>query len=322
VGGGLLLAGALFFMLRGGKSEPGKSGSSTTASTSSTPGAPVSMDPPPRAANFLQPGILLHFRAGERMDAYTDLGKPTVTAKPGDKVLAWHDLASNGGDGALMAINRLQQNCPTYVQETPSALKFKTPMLRFTGTNAMLHSMGKDNPAIRDYPLGGTQKDPGLTVVMLVRPNITNKEVRCLRVRNSEDKGHLSVRAYPNNEWKLGMKIGNTVKEQKVTGRNVKQFNLIGVSWNEKTSKMLLSVRSEDGGKGRAEGDAPKEKAEVFNEIRIADYDATTPVAAEDLFSGDVLELMVWPYAMGWEDRSGQEFRIVQEYFVKPGQRY
>jgi serine/threonine protein kinase len=319
VGGGLLLAVALFFMLRGGKSEPGKPGSSTTAST---PGAPASTDPPQRAANFLQPGILLHFRAGEKMDAYTDLGKPTVAAKPGDKVLAWHDLAGNGGEGTLMAINRLQQNCPTYVQETPSALKFKTAMLRFQGTNAMLHSMGKDNPGIKDYPLGGTQKEPGLTVMMMVRPNITNKEVRCLRIRNSEDKGHLSVRAYPNNEWKLGMKIGNTVKEQKVTGRNVKQFNLIGVSWNANTAKMLISIRSEDGGKGRAEGDAPKEKAEVFNEIRIADYDATTPVSAEDLFNGDVVELMVWPYAMGWEDRSGQEFRIVEEYFVKPGQRY
>ena len=317
--GALLLGIAVFFMLRGGDKPAAK----PPGSTANTPTTASSTEPPPRAAGFIQPGIVLHYRAGDKMDAYKDGGQ-TAPANPGDKVVAWHDQAGAGGDGTFFAFNRLKQNCPTYVQEMPSGLKYKTSSLRFESGNGMIHTMKLDDPGIKEYPLGGTQKDPGLTVIMLVRPNITNKEVRCLRFRNQADKGHLSLRAYPNNEWKLGMKIGNTVKEAKVTGRSTKLYNLVGFSWNAATSKMVLSIRTEDGGKGRMESDAPKEKADVFNELRIADY-AISPsdtIAPEDLFTGDIVELMVWPYSMGWEDRSGQEFRIVQEYFVKPGMRY
>jgi serine/threonine protein kinase len=315
--GGLLLVGALVFMFRGSgdKPKPGAPGSSGTTTQTGTPGA----EPPPRAANFLQPGVVLHYRGGEKMDAYSEPGASVVPAKPGDKVLTWHDLSGAGGDGSLAAFGRQKANCPTYVQDTPSVLRFKTNLLRFEGSSGLIHTMPLDSPSISEYPLGGTQKDPGLTVVMLVKPKVSGKDVRCLNIRNSNDKGHLSVRTFPNNEWKLGMKIGPAIKEVKVTGRPANQFSVVGISWNANTSKMLLSVRSEDGAKGRAEGDAPKEKAEPFNEIRISESNTSQP---ENLFSGDVVELMVWPYAMGWEERSGQEYRVVQEYFVKPGARY
>jgi serine/threonine protein kinase len=332
IGSGVLLLGiALFFMLRGGNDKPGvkpgTASSSSTGTSTTTGTAPAhnpEAGPPPREANFLQPGLVMHYRAGDKMDAFKESGQPPAEAKPGDKVVAWHDLSSAGGDGALAAFNKLKASCPTYVQEMPSALKFKTSMLRFEMNNAMIHIMNLDNPASNDYPLGGTQTTPGLTVIMLVRPNMGVKDVRCLRMRNQTDKGHLSLRAYPNNEWKLGMKIGNTVKEAKVTGRNAKLFNLVGFTWNVATSKLVLSVRTDDGSKGRAEADAPKEKAEIFNELRLADYPITPgdTISAEDMFTGDIVELMVWPYAMGWEERSGQEFRLAQEYFVKPGQRY
>jgi predicted Ser/Thr protein kinase len=315
IGGGLLLVVALFFMFRGGdKSKPGTSGT-----TAQTPGISSAAGPPERAAGFIQPGIVLHYRAGEKMDAYSEPNTSAVTAKPGDKVLTWHDLAGTAGDGSLTAFGRQKQNCPTFVEEAPSGLKFKTGILRFEGSNGMIHTMPLDSQSAKEYPHGGTQKDPGLTVVMLVRPSVSDKDVRILNIRNSEDKGHLSVRAFPNNEWKLGIKIGPTTKEAKVTGRSVKQFSVVGISWNTKSNKMLLSVRSDDGGKVRAEADAPKEKAEIFNEIRISESSANQP---ENLFKGDVVELMMWPYAMGWEDRSGQEYRVVQEYFVKPGTRY
>lgn len=315
IGGSLLLVVALVFMFRGGdKDKPG-----TAGATGQTPGIASAAGPPERAANFMQPGVILHYRAGEKMDAYSEPNASPAAAKPGDKVLTWHDLAGAAGDGALTAFGKLKQNCPTFVEEAPSGLKFKTGILRFEGSNGMIHTMPLDSQSAKEYPHGGTQKDPGLTVVMLVRPNITDKDVRILNVRNSNDKGHLSVRAFPNNEWKLGIKIGDAIKEAKVTGRSVKQFSLVGISWNTKTNKMLISVRSEDGGKGRAETDAPKDKTETFNEIRISESSTSQP---ENLFKGDVVELMMWPYAMGWEDRSGQEYRVVQEYFVKPGARY
>ncbi|RBP44646.1 serine/threonine protein kinase [Roseimicrobium gellanilyticum] len=320
IGGGLLVVGALAFMFMGGdKPKPSAPGSSGPSIAGQAPGSPTSPEPPPRAANFIQPGVILHYRAGEKMDAYSEPNASVVAAKSGDRVLTWHDLSGAAGDGSLSAFGRQKQNCPLYLQETLSGLKFRTGLLRFEGTSGMVHTMALSNPSAKEYPLGGTQKDPGLTVVMLVRPNISDKDVRCLNIRNSEDKGHLSVRAYPNNEWKLGMKIGPTIKEAKVTGRPAKMFNLVGISWNANTSKMLLSIRTEDGGKGRAEADAPKEKADILNEIRISESNTSQP---ENLFKGDVVELMVWPYAMGWEERSGQEYRVVQEYFQKPGSRY
>lgn len=51
----------------------------------------------------------------------------------------------------------------------------------------------------------------------------------------------------------------------------------------------------------------------------------TTPTTAgptEDRFAGDLVEFMVWPYAMEWEERSGQEWKLMQHYFTTPGSRY
>ena len=98
----------------------------------------------------------------------------------------------------------------------------------------------------------------------------------------------------------------------------------LGLAWNLTTNKATLCVRGEDGNKARAEAAGPKDKPTVLNEIRIADVSkhSSAPVPPGDLFSGDIVEIVVWPYAMEWEERSGQEWNLMQHYFANPGTRY
>ncbi len=145
-----------------------------------------------------------------------------------------------------------------------------------------------------------------------------------LPLRTEDNKNYINVRAYHNNEWRLGVRAGNTSREAKVTNRSTKQYSLVGVTWDTAVNKAVINVRSEDGTKGRAEVDTPKDTVGVLNDLRIGDFtnDTANPVAAEDNFSGDVVELVVWPFAMGWEDRTAQEMKFMQYYFVNPGPRY
>ena len=322
--GGVMLVGLAAWLMMRDKGKPAGQAGTTDGIAITSPAANGTAAPQlkERAADFIEPRAILHYRAGQKMDAFTAPGAPVVQAQPGQAVVAWHDQAASGGDGALVAYDRLQQNCPIYVSEHPAGLTRTVGMLRFTSGQAMIHTLKLTEPSAADYPLAKPAPDRGLTFVMLVRPSMSGREVRCIRIRNQEDKGYLNVRAYPNGDWKLGMKVGATIKEAKIVQQNAALFNLVGVSWNTTTNKMLLSVRTEDGTKKRAEVEAPKDPAGTFNEVRIADFAGGGPIAIEDKFSGDIVELVVWPYAMEWEQRSGQEFRMVQDYFVNPGTRY
>ncbi len=305
---------------------PVKPGQRVYTSTSDVPPpADVLTAAPERTPDFIEPGIILHYRGGERMDAVAQT-QPPAASKAGEAVYAWHDLAGAAGDGILQGYSRQPLLCPTYVNERPEGLRYPAGFLRFTTGQGLIHTQRADSVDAKFYPLGGAPldpgRDPGLTVVMVVRPNMTgsDKETRIIRMRNQDDKGYINVRAYANNDWKIGIRVGAIVKEAKVTGRNAKLFSVVGFTWNTKTSKMVLAVRTEDGTKARVEADTPKEAPGVINEIRIADLDGSAP--PEEKFAGDIAEIMVWSYAMGWEERSGQEYRLVKDYFRTPGTRY
>jgi serine/threonine protein kinase len=277
-----------------------------------------------REANFLQRGVLIHYVAGEQMIAWSEPGKPVAVAKPNDAIMAWHDSAPIGDDGMLVAWDKNKKTCPSYTVENAAGLKFGVGLAHFVPGQALMHRMEKSDPRCSQYPFGDLAKSRGMTAMMLVRPQLRNSDVRCLRLRNQDGTAWIDVRAYPNNDWKLMVKTGAVTKEAKLSGRSVSQFSLVGITWNINTGKAVLSVRGEDGGKARAETVVPNEIGGVLNEIRLSDYskDPAKPVAPADQFAGDIAEIVVWPYAMEWEQRSAQEWKFMEFYFKVPGNQY
>src|SRR5205823_1080782 len=75
-----------------------------------------------RPPNFLEDGDVLHYIAGEKMDAWADPAKPPPAPKPNDLVMAWHDLSPTGGDGAMTSWDKLKIACPKFLVEKPTAL--------------------------------------------------------------------------------------------------------------------------------------------------------------------------------------------------------
>ncbi|MFZ4767436.1 MAG: serine/threonine protein kinase [Roseimicrobium sp.] len=282
--------------------------------------------------DFLQKGAVFHYRAGVKAEAWTSSGSPAKDARANDLVLAWHDLASSGGDSSLLSADRLPSSCPKLIVEKPQALKGPLPMLRFDFGHSMMHHLSLNDPRVRDYPFGDLTKQPlndpskakGVTVMMLLRPRITNAPVLCLRLANETNDTVLQMHAHASNDWKMKLKTRSTIKELKVTGRNAKHFTVVGMTWNTQSNKALMSVRSEDGNKGRAEMDAPKDVFLPLNQIRIANFssDRSKPVPPEEQFSGDVAEIAVWPYAMDWNERSAQEMKFMRHYYNTPGSQF
>jgi serine/threonine protein kinase len=277
-----------------------------------------------RPANFLQRGNVVHYVAGEQMIAWSEPGKPVAVAKPGETIMAWHDVAPIADDGMLVAWDKNKRTCPSYMVENAPGLKVGASFAHFLPGQALMHRMDKGDPRCSLYPFGDLAKSRGVTAIMLVRPQLRNNEVRCLRLRNQDGTAWLDVRAFPNNDWKLTVKTGAVMKDARLSGRSVTQFSLVGVTWNINTGKAVLSVRGEDGGKARAEVDVPNEIGGVLNEIRLSDYskDPAKPIAPTDQFAGDVVEIALWPYAMEWEERSAQEWRFMEFYFKVPGNQY
>jgi hypothetical protein len=277
-----------------------------------------------RPASFLQRGDVVHYVAGEQMIAWSEPGKPVAVAKPNDMIMAWHDIAPMGDDGVLVAWDKNKKTCPSYVVENATGLKLPVSLAHFVPGQTLMHRMDKSDPRCKLYPFGTPASSRGVTAIMVVRPQLRNTEVRCLSLRNQDGAAWIEVRAYPNNDWKLTVKTGAVTKEAKLSGRSVSQFSLVGITWNINTGKAVLSVRGEDGGKARAETVVPNDITAVLNEMRLSAYstDPAKPVTRSDQFAGDIAEIVVWPYAMEWEERSAQEWRFMQLYFKVPGNQY
>ncbi len=158
--------------------------------------------------------------------------------------------------------------------------------------------------------------------MLLLRPSAADGERLCLRLRNQEDKCFVDVRALPKTGFKLRIKAGDEFKEAKVNNRRTSEFNLIGFSWNNDSGKATLAVRGENGDLERTEARLSGNLATAtLNEIYIG-ATGDSKGEAKDQFAGDIVELAIWPFPMEWEDRSGQEMRLMEDYFKNTGTRY
>lgn len=282
---------------------------------------------PSRPADFIIKDALLYYRAGEKMERWPDAGKPSGPAAINDLVSKWHDQASTAGDSVIEAMDGKREACPKYIFEKPADFKNSIGLLRFGTVSALKHIIPANDDRLRAYPFHPDTSKKGITLLMLVRPNIDKLSgVRLLRLSGPDGTSSLTIRAFPNNDWKAIATAGTETIEAVVKGRDVKKFSLVGVSWNPSTKKLLLNVRTSDGGKTRTEVTSPATVPGVLSEFRIGETrlgsDPTSAGPTDDRFVGDLVELVVWSRAMEWEERTGQEWKIMQDYFTKPGNRY
>ena len=304
--------GGVFFMTQGKK----------TAATALKPAAAGPNQLATLPANFLEEGYVLHLRAGERSMSFEETEKPSRSVVPDDLVLSVEDLLQADGKVALSPFDKKKENCPKYRYETNKDLKVGLGFLNFSGNQCMNLRVDGSKPEGKRYPFGPDAKPKGATVMMLVRPAIKDSEVRCFQLRSGDGKSFIEVRAFPNNDWKAKARTkdskGNEVtKEGRIGGRDVKKFNLIGITWDAATNKIVMAVRSHDGNKSRTDFDAPKE-CSTLTELRISEPGNTK----ENKFTGDVVEFALWPFPMDQEKRTGQEMKFAELYFKNPGKRW
>lgn len=264
-----------------------------------------------RAGDFLKAGYVLHYRAGVGMN-----GQPGV--ERGSAVNSWK---SDGGVMNGLSLTSAGSG-PAYLVETPDNFLRETAFLRFEQGQSLSARTDISNSLSKEYPFGDYSKTKGVTLMLLLRPSVADVEKLCLRLRNQEDKCFVDVRALPKAGFKLRIKAGDEYKETKVNNRKTSEFNLIGFSWNNASGKATLAVRGENGELERTEawfsGNLP---TATLNEIYIG-ATGDSKGEAKDQFAGDIVELAIWPFPMEWEDRSGQEMRIMEDYFKNTGTRY
>lgn len=217
--------------------------------------------------------------------------------------------------------------CPKLILEHPADLKGSVRLLRFDPGHGMRQLLKAGDPQTNAFPFAPQAAAKGITILMLVRPKIDQLSgVRLLRMTSQDGATSLALRAYANNDWKLSVGIGGQVKEAIVKGRDAKKYSLVGATWNAIANKIVINVRTADGTKLRGEQVGPTGTPTVMNELRIGESSlGTTPTTSgpqEERFAGDIVELICWPYAMEWEERSGQEWKLMQHYFANPGSRY
>lgn len=267
-----------------------------------------------RSGDFLKAGYVLHYRAGVGMSGQSSGG---VVAR-GATVDSWK---SDGGVMNGLALAAAGSG-PAYLVETPDNFLRDTAFLRFDRGQSMSARTDISNSLSKEYPFGEYNKTKGVTIMLLIRPSASDGEKLCLRLRNQDDKCFVDVRALPKTGFKLRIKAGDEYKEAKVNNRRTTEFNLIGFSWNNATGKATLAVRGENGDLERTEAWIPNNlTTATLNEIYIG-ATGDSKGEAKDQFAGDIVELAVWPFPMEWEDRSGQEMKIMEDYFKNTGTRY
>jgi len=319
VAGVVLLAGAAVYYLK----RPHGGG----AAPAVAPGAKAPGLLAPLPADVFLSGSIIHWLSGEQMSAWADGPGIASPAKPGDLVLYWHDLSPAAGDAILTACDRRKENCPMLLVEESAEFKDRISLLRFDPGKCMSHRADQDGG--KNYPFGDNAKNKGLTLFLIVRPKITGKEVTCLRLTSHDGRGWLQVQAFPNNEFraKAGVRQADgkeTIKECKVVGRNTKIFSLISLRWDPENKKITLMVRSgADGGKGRAECDAPP-GCPALNEIHFSEpaRDPAKPPAPGALFTGDIRELILWPFLMNQDQHADEAQKLAEHYFKNPGTKW
>lgn len=311
---GLVVAGGVFLWIGRNASKKG-----TAASTGLAADA---FHPPKQPADLLATDHILHYRAGSRCVAWHELTQPARDPVPGDPVVEWRDLSDRAGTGLLTAPDRRRETCPKFIFEQPAGFKDSVGFLRFEPRNCMIHAMSGSQNESAEYPFGESVKKSGLTIFLMVQPALKGKEVRCLQLRNQNGGGWLELLAFPNNEFRARAGVRQPdgtemIRECKAGGRGMKQFSLVSLRWDAAANKITLMARSSsDGGKSRGETAAPP-GCPVLNEVRFSEAGSDAGV-----FTGDVLELIVWPRLMTQDQHAEQAHKLASFYFNKPGDKW
>jgi len=310
----LLILAAWTFWPRGGKTPVPVA--TTPAAESAAIGDPAALASfNGRPADLILPNASMHYVVGQKMNTFSG-----AVAKPGELIEKWHDLQSQGGDAVLSNYDGKRETCPTYHQEKFAGFKSDVHFLRFDRGEGMVHRMSPGSSGTY-APLGDPSKK-GVTFFMLIHPVISGTERTYLEMADDSGKTTLAVRATAANEFKLIITVDGNRREAKIIERNTKLFNLVSVIWDAMTNRALLTVRSADGTKSRAEVETPKLTREAsLTQLKISRGPAEQAVL-EDYFVGDMAELAVWPFPMTWEDRNLQDWKLSQHYLITPGSRY
>lgn len=307
----LLGAGLFFWMLF---RHSGKSGDVST-----NDGLAQVLAPQP--ADFVIPGAIIHWRAGEKSDAWTEPGKTASPLHPDDLIASWHSLVPDAGDAVLAPIEKNKKNCPKYLFEKPVGFKIGLGMAHFGIGNAMHYKIETSNPASGGYPFGADTKVKGFTLIIMARMNVSNQEVRILRLINEDGKHYLGMRATAANEFMVGANVGDKANFLKAPGKNIKQFNVISIVWNGTANKLLICARDQNGIKQGPVESATPQGCSLLNEIRFGEAPASN-ADPKVFFQGDLAELMLWPFPMSSEQRTLMEQKLSEFYFETPGQRF
>jgi hypothetical protein len=271
----------------------------------------------------LPQGCIIHWSAAQNAIAYSDAPK-IVPAENGSSVVELHDLfPAAAGDALLTAYDRKLSTCPKLLIERVEGFKVPLAALNFEAGQGMMHRMDTNRPEYKNYPLGELTPMKGFTLVLLFKPWLLQKESRVVRIRAQDKDDLFDIIATPGDEFKLRARVGGKMKETKISNRKTAIYSLITLMFDAKTNKVILNVRGQDGGKNQISSDvAPG--CHPLNEIRFSEYskDPAHPVSDTDTLTGFLAEVMLWPFPMDWEPRSGMEQKISEFYFKNPGTRY
>lgn len=270
-----------------------------------------------RSDDFMKSGYLVHFRAGVGMNG--QIGSGAVMAR-GVTVNNWQ---SDGGTMHGLSLATLSSGSgPAYLAERPENFRREAAFLRFERGQALFARTDINNALSKEYPFGGYSKVKGVTIILLVRPLAVDSEALCLRLRNQEGKCFVDIRAMPKTGFRLKIKAGDEFKEIKVSNRVTTEFNLIGISWNNDTGRCTFAVRGQNSDLERAEATfVGNLETAPLNEIYIG-ASGESKIDTNDQFAGDIAEFAIWPFPMEREDRSGQEMRLMEDYFKNTGTQY
>ncbi len=278
-------------------------------------------------ADAIVDGSIIHWVSGEKMEAWSEAGATISPAKSGSLILSWRDLSPAAGDAVLGACDRRRENCPMQIVEQPGEFKKKISLLRFDAGKCMFHVASPGD--VKDYPFGKNVKDKGMTIFLIVRPRITNKEVTILRLHNKGNNEWIQLQAFPNNEFRAKAsaqppKGKQLAYECKVGDRSTNIFSLVSLRLDPEIKKITLTVRSgTDGGKSSGECIMPPGWS-ALSEINVSEAvtNPARPPAPNMLFTGDIREVIIWPFIMSPDQHASQALKLAEHYFKNPGSKW
>lgn len=319
IGGGIVLVAGVagYFLTRG---------STGKKSQQSGPAVPASDMVAPLPGSALIPGAVVRWTAGQKMDAWGDNLLALKPAKAGDPVLQWRNSMAGGPDYVLTAVDQRLERCPSFYADEAKVLKGKTAMVRFKVDSAMFFKA--EPPVDQNFPFGKSAKEKGysgLSLFMIVRPNVTNSEICCASLRSPDGKGWLKLLALPSGEFQAKISVRQPdgkqpVKVCKVPRRDTRTLQLLTVRWNPVAGKLMVMSRAANTGTRAFAEVQAFPGCPALSEIYFSE--AKSNMVAGGAFAGDILEFILWPFFMDQDQHADMAQKLAEQYFKTPGSKW